>query len=448
MISTTTLTTVKKRLTEAYVAVSGHASVSTTTIERAIRVVSERFESLKVTLGWSHTETLTTLREISRLYIKLKTEESRTKVKNLLLEATVEIIIKEQRSKTLHDAAKTVAGIFVDCGMSERALEILQEIRLHLVAGISVSKDKSISKVDKSVSKVSYVFLVTFEQIIRGQGTVSYSELMADLLTETILYESYTRSLKTGTDTQAILKHAAHLRAFLITHDRRKQIDILQNQTFEIFSKKWGSSTKARHEISFLFFIGLLEEIGGTTREVQLGNIACVSSITKVRFSLEKNHTQEAYELALCALNFINHERAYHQLQNVGYGFKLSALMAGRGLGKPAHTNVEPKLRENMLQLSRNIIREVLQACKDSNINFVRLQLRELNDLVGLLGEQQNYADLEVSLYQILIHSHTVTKNVSFSGFSTSFGHPVKSKKLGPRTPSSPSAAVSSKPAF
>jgi hypothetical protein len=50
-----------------------------------------------------------------------------------------------------------------------------------------------------------------------------------------------------------------------------------------------------------------------------------------------------------------------------------------------------------MLDLSRKIIGEVLRACKDSKINFVRLKLSELNELVGLLGEQQNYNDLEVS---------------------------------------------------
>jgi hypothetical protein len=57
---------------------------------------------------------------------------------------------------------------------------------------------------------------------------------------------------------------------------------------------------------------------------------------------------------------------------------------------------VDPELRTKMLDLSRKIIFEVLKACKASKINFIRLKASDLNDLVGLLGEQQNYADLEV----------------------------------------------------
>jgi hypothetical protein len=63
---------------------------------------------------------------------------------------------------------------------------------------------------------------------------------------------------------------------------------------------------------------------------------------------------------------------------------------------KPSGTPVDPELRTKMLDLSRKIILEVLKACKDSRINFIRLKTSDLNDLVGLLGEQQNYSDLEV----------------------------------------------------
>jgi hypothetical protein len=54
----------------------------------------------------------------------------------------------------------------------------------------------------------------------------------------------------------------------------------------------------------------------------------------------------------------------------------------------------------------------VLKACKDSKINFVRLKLSELNDLVGLLGTQENYADLEW-LLKTLWSSREVQKNWS-----------------------------------
>ena len=356
-------------------------------------MVLERFSSLKVSLGCSHVETLTVLRELVLLYLKL---ESHSVVVRMLLETTIEIIKKEKHSKTLHEAAKTMGSIYTACGMVEQGHEMIHEMRLQIITG-SASSDKSSFKLDKSVGKVCYVFLVTFEQIILGELTISYTEIMADLLTETILYESFTRSINNKSNTEVILARAASLHAFLVSRKRKVQIRVLEHQAHDLFIKKWGSTLKVRSEISLIFCISLLEELGRhDTHNVKIGHSACISSVAKVRSLLSKDQIQQAYEVALCALNFINQQRAYHQLQNVGYGFQLSALMAGRGLDKPLKSGIEPKLLNDMMELSRKIIHEVLQACKDSKIDFVRLQLRELNDLAGLLGKQQNHLDLEV----------------------------------------------------
>ena len=402
-ISETTITTVKKSLTEAYVKVCSHSTVSKTTIERAIKVMLERFNSLKVSLGCSHVETLTVLRELVLLYMKL---ESHSMVVRMLLETTIEIIKKEKHSKTLHEAAKTMGSIYTVCGMVEQGHEMIHEMRLQIITG-SASSDKSSFKLDKSVGKVCYVFLVTFEQSILGDLTISYTEIMADLLTETILYESLSRSITNKSNTEVILTRAASLRTFLVSHKRKVQIRILEHQAHEIFVKKWGSALKVRSEISLIFCISLLEELGRhDTHNVKIGHSACISSVAKVRSLLNEGQIQQAYEVALCALNFINQQRAYHQLQNVGYGFQLSALLAGRGLDKPLKSGIDPKLLNDMMELSRKIIHEVLQACKDSRIDFVRLQLRELNDLAGLLGKQQNHVDLEVRSFKPTRYSH------------------------------------------
>ena len=394
-ISETTITAIKESLTKAYVKVCSQSSVSKATIERAVKVVLERFNSVKVTFGSSHAETLTVLRELALLYMKL---ESHSIVVRMLLETTIEIIKKETHSKTLHEAAKTMGSIYIACGMVEQGHEMIHEMRLQIITG-SASSDKSSFKLGKSIGRVCYVFLVTFEQIIRGQTTISYSETMADLLTETILYESFTRCINNKSHTEVILARAASLRAFLISRKRKVQIEVLEHEAHEIFVKQWGSTLKVRSDISFIFCVSLLEELGRhDTHDIKIGHSACVSSATGVQFLLNEDRIQQAYEVAFCALNFINQQRGYHQMQNIGYGFKLSALMAGRGLEKPLKSGVDPKIRNDMMELSRKIIHEVLQACKDSKIDFVRLQLRELNDLAGLLGQQQNHVNLEVRL--------------------------------------------------
>ena len=422
--------------------VCSHGSTSSTAIERAIKVLSERFEHLKITFGCAHTETIMVLRELVLMYKKLKTQEADSFVKRMLLNVTIEIITKENGSKQLYEVAKSIGGIYISFDLQEYGHEILCELRRQIITGTPTPRNKLGLKLGKSTGRVSYVFLVAFEEMIRGSMTISYSKIMADLLTETTLYESYTRCLKSETRIELIIAHGARLRAFWHTRKQLDQVAILQDQLYEIFLKKWGSVIKTRREHTFIFFVSLLEEIKEVRADIQIGDFACQSGNNKVRVLLTEGDYQQAYEVALCAFQFVNHHRRYHELHNVGHGFKLSALMAGRGLDHRSEKPIEPQLRKQMLELSRTVIREVLQACKDSKIDFVRLQLRELNDLVGLLGDQQNYADLEVSKTTPWTRLHAFFEipqyhilcpfiDTLYSGFSTLFGNPAKYRRRG-----------------
>ena len=399
IVSTTTIATIKQQLTEAYTTVCSHDSVSVTTVERAITIVSERYEYLRITYGWAHVDTLASLRQVLVLWKKSQKQDSSIVVVRLLLEATVQIINKERQSQKLYDSGRTIGQIFLTCGMSGLALELVQEIRSQIITGAASKDNKHGIKIDKSAGTLSFVFLVTLEQAVRGALSASYSQVMADYLTESILYQSYNRSLSSSSAIN-IISHAARLRAFLLSHERHSQREALESQSYEIFVKKWEIKVRSR-DIGLAFYTSLLVQIGDTIRDLQIGNIACQASVTEVRRLLESGQPQRAYEVAECAFGFIDHHKFYHHLQNVPLGFKLSTLMAVRGFEHSNSAQIDPKLREIMLELSRNIIRGVLQACKESKIDFVRLKLQEINDLVSLLGEQQNYADLEVSN-----HSH------------------------------------------
>ncbi|KAL8632383.1 hypothetical protein Q9189_001860 [Teloschistes chrysophthalmus] len=405
-ISTTTITSITQRLTEAYLAVCSHESVSVTTIERAIKVVTERYEYLRLTYGWAHTETLVCLREVLHLHLKLKKQESTNIVIRMLQEATIQIILKEKHSHTLFESGRTLGQSFVSCGMNGFAMELIDELRMQLVTGRPSGNNKHGLKIEKMSSTVCFVLLVALEHAVRDTMAVGYSQVMADYLTESVLYESYHRSLKS--DTIVIVGHAARLRAFLVRHQRHGQVAALDHQSYDIFVKQWAIHAQSR-EIGLLFYVSVLTEIGDTIRNVQIENIACSSSLKKVNSLLEAGQAQKAYQLAECAFNFIENQRSYHILQNVPTGFKLSALMAGHNVDQSVFAKIDEKLRSQMLELSRKIIRGVLQACKDSKLDFVRLKLKELDELAGLLGKQQNHADLEWIL-ELLWKSREVQK--------------------------------------
>ena len=391
------ISTVKQQLTKAYIHVCTHGTASSTILERAVLILTERFEHLKIHCSYSHTETLTVLRELIKMRWSQSTKEAHSIVIRMLLETTIAIVSEERHSRTLYEAAKTIGGIYVMCGLHEEARKVLQQIHRQIVSKSYTPGGKLDLKIDHSVGKGSYVFLVTFEETILSSSSTSYSQIMADLLSETILYESYSRALKSEKNIEVLLCTGARLYAFLVKKSRKEQVTIMQEQLHKVFLKKWGTTIKTRNEMTLIFVVSLLQVLGNSTQHIEIDHAACKSSNDKVRELMSNGQFKEAYEVALCAFQFLEHRGAYHHLQNVGYGFKLSAYMASRGVKQLLEKPVEPELKAKMLELSRNIIREVLKACKDSEISFVRLNIEDLNDLIGLLGEQQNYADLEVS---------------------------------------------------
>jgi hypothetical protein len=389
------ISTVQERLAKAYIHVCTHGTASSTIIERAILALTGRFEHLKATLKCSHTETLAVLRELVLMHWEKKTKVAHSIIVRMLLETTIAIISEEKNSRVLYEAAKSIGWIYLRCGLHEEGRKLVREMHRQVVSKTYTSVEKCGFKLGQSVGKGSYVFLVTFGETLQSSASISYSKIIADLLCETVLYESYAHCVKSEKNIEAIFSTGARLYAFLEKAGRREQLVIIQDELCKVFVKKWGSTVKTRSEITNLFVTSLLKVLGNETCQVHIGNAACRSSKTTVWELLIAGDFGEAYEVALCAFQVIEHLLAFHHVQNVGYGIKLSALMALRDV-KLVGKTVEPELRTKMLGLSRKIINEVLKACEDSKINFVRLKPSDLNELVGLLGERKNYSDLEV----------------------------------------------------
>lgn len=396
-ISSTTLTTVKERLTKAYIHVCSKGTITAHDHGKAIQVIAARFEYLKLTYGCAHSETLTILLELVNMHLKFRTKESVTIVTKILLDSTLLILFKETGSKALFEAAKRIGGIYRSCGLVEEGRKFLRELHLQI---IFKSRNPGCGfAVEKAVGRTSLVFLATFEEIMLGSITISYSKIMAELLTETILFESYQRS-KIEKDVGATITVGARLYVFLEKSSRKEQIVILQEETLGLFTKTWGNAVKTNHETTRIFVTSLLRVLGSTTRKITIGDAACRSSNSSISQLLLSGEVHKAYEVGLCAFKFAENQGAYHHMHNVGYGFKLSSLMASRSLGKDTGKSEDSELHAKMLELSRKIISQVLKACKDSKVNFARMKLSELNDLVALLGNQKNFADLDVRITQ------------------------------------------------
>lgn len=390
VIDESSLTIVKKHLTEVYTHAHHHGTCTTEMLERAVIVLQERFEHLKITLGISHKQTLTIFAELIGLRFKLKDEK--TIIKHLR-EVVIEIVSKEKRSEQLFEAAGIVGNIYIICGLHAHGLELMREIRRQVVSA-HTHGSKDTFKIDKSVTRISFVFLVGFELTLKGTVSHSYSEIMADYLSETVLYESYHRCLTTTTKIDILLTRSAHLRAFWALHGHKEEIARLDQQVFEVFFRQFGKVVKTREEMVKVFLVSILIHMGAReTTNVQISTVASVAGNKKVLALLKEGKYQEAHEVGHCTFHFVMSQGGYHKVGLVGYGFKLAGYMAGREAGA-----VPGDIRAKMLQTSREIMAEVLHACKALEVNFLHLHDHELNELVELLGDQENYKELEIIL--------------------------------------------------
>jgi hypothetical protein len=143
-------------------------------------------------------------------------------------------------------------------------------------------------------------------------------------------------------------------------------------------------------------------------RSVILASNDSVTKLTKAK------KFPEAYDIAHLGYLYASKNDGYNGPRAISMGFKLASLLVGRE-GEKCQ---DAALRKKMLELSNKIVKRIFEICKSLNINFAQVQLYELSHLSLLLGEQEDYETLEVSLLLSLsckchcdINTFTVASN-------------------------------------
>jgi len=157
--------------------------------------------------------------------------------------------------------------------------------------------------------------------------------------------------------------------------------------------------------------------------------------------SFNENQFQRGYLLAVLVDAYMHHYDGFRSQIKIETAFKICLYLNGHGTKKCADTN----LVEKMMRLSRVLLKEVLQAAKAIRLSLTALSIEELNSLVGLLGGQQNYDDLEVR-YEIdllFLDVRSLTSSSKSGSYTNSGPHAIRSPP-GHHPPSSQSGESSS----
>lgn len=387
-----TLKSIKSTMATGYLSISNSSNSSTTTIERALTVTREKYESKKTQYGYAHSESLKMLKEVVLLQKRLKTTESYAAMIKTVRAHILDIVTKEKSSSRFSEAAISIATILMEAELLDFGRELVAELRRQIVIKSYMHTEKYGFRVEVT-DKTCYVFIARLESELLH---VDFAVVMADLLTEAFLYEHYQRSVSKGSvELTELLVRSAKLRAFWVTRKRVEEHRHLEQSSFDIFFKTWAAGSKTGKEGARIFYVILLERLGAdATTKIDLGTLTLLAGNEKVSSLLASGSHQQAYEVAYCTYHFANTHKAFQAKHNISLGFSLAGLLVGRGLPKPHELPPNAPHRTELRQLSKAITAEVLATCRRHSISFPRLQLHELNYLVALLGAQQNYAEL------------------------------------------------------
>jgi hypothetical protein len=373
------ISTTKQRLAYLY-------SISGITHDRAQALYLAEFESSKNKHTYSHPETLSWLDLLITCYRKRNTTETNHLASQTLQDVAINIILYEKDSTRLYESSKTIARIYSDQKVTTpSASDYLSELRRHVVSGES----NIVQLKGKTTERRAYPFIIGFEETIRGLGASGqFSVLMSELMTESLLTESYMKAKKSNASFDSIFGYGARLRLFYRRHERKDSAR-LDEELLEIFTQKIVGNRETDKAAIRQFFDIVVSEHGKDQQDVIiLQNVAAA-----VLRACNENQFQRGLSLAILSDAYVHHYDGFRSHIKVENAFKICLYLAGHGTKKCP----DAKLQHSLLNFSSRLLKEVLRDAKAIQLNMVALPVDELNTLVGLLGLQKNYEDLEVS---------------------------------------------------
>ncbi|KAI0148600.1 hypothetical protein GGR57DRAFT_505069 [Xylariaceae sp. FL1272] len=389
-VSTTTVKRSQSVLRSLYVKQITSTRSSTTvtkeTLEKATTMTIERYVEIRKTHSCTHESTLTTLKELVVLYQRQEKVELAIKELRSLV---AECVLTVSSSKELIETARFIASIYVGA-FASYGFELVRELKLQIIYKfVSKSIGFDVCKAGRSC----FAFIAAFEYYLRvGEGTIA--GYMAEILAESVFYERLISSIKVKAKTGVVIVHGARLRDILVRTKRSEDFDnIIERQILDYFTVTEVNVAKGSTKSAVRSFVRiLLVHFSQHRQPKNFVASAARAAVSELKIHLENKKYRLAYELAQCTYRFLMAHEGLDDPTEITLGFQLCLMMAGRGEYK--RTAIDEETNKDMLVLSRDILGEVFDICKNNKIDLCRCPLTELNELISLVGDQKDRARL------------------------------------------------------
>lgn len=377
-------------------------SVSSSQVERAVKVLRKRITSVRETHGWAHEESLSKMKEMVTFHSRHNETETVTQE---LKEATVQILSSETSSTRLISAASTIASSYIETNQIQKASELTHEIYRQIVMK-DTANAKSVKFDLSSKERQSLVFLAQMEYSLRRNTSVTITEILASLTTEYVYFEELRSQVIAKSSTvQSVSVSAARLYRFLVSHERHTAANRVFDITLEYFQSTEAKRVKLESSQVRVLVHTLLSYFGIHQTQDFVRSIGIASNRGVIEFLKARKYT-EASDLAMAAFRYISASEAYNTPAIVKFIFTLGMNISGRNI----NPQPDQASRKKLLGVSAVIIQDALRVINSLRINLAQVDIAHLNSLIGLLGEQQDYQTL-AWLLTILWNSREAQRN-------------------------------------
>ncbi|PQE21552.1 nacht domain protein [Rutstroemia sp. NJR-2017a WRK4] len=376
----------KKRLPHLYSTSKLFASAKALTLYR------QEFKKFQAEKGYSHRDTLHWLGHLTRALMKQGNTDSSNQAQHLLRSTVLEVLKQEKESQILADTAVTFANLYKRAGLESEARLLVRQLRTNAVFGSNGSKDK--------LETYTWVFLVSFEATVTDRKEF-FSSIMADLLTEVFLYQSYQRSISQKASFATVLSYASRLLSFLRNTDDEAGYEIADRQILDYFKAYLNIKTPENDKVIREFMQIVLFNLSEDRSDVSVLQVG----IEAAGVHLSHGKFMEARELAYYLDQFQQLSGGYDDLVKIDMGLRLATTLAHYKNGQA----IDAKIRSSLLDMSGSIMKQIIQRFRGGQFHIVDMPINDLNNACGLLGEINDLENLEWLLSQLWSARHTQT---------------------------------------
>ncbi|EPS43677.1 hypothetical protein H072_2402 [Dactylellina haptotyla CBS 200.50] len=386
-----TIITTKKHLASCY-------SHSSTTVVKAEATYVEIWTTCKHTHGVSHTSTLDILEELVVFHMKNKSVK---KAIELLETTIIEIFNTERESERLFHCGLTLAKCYRLIGSIEAGSKFSKEIHKFLFTYKpgKCGKDSPFSKwtvrqINGSIVDRKYhIFLYAFEEVLQREealrSTHLYAYILQNLLTETELYESWTKIVTIDVKCEQKLLYGCRLIAHLKQTHRHEESLHIREQLWTIFHREY---THKHVEVEITIMKELFEkcivETISTDREIVIVDIA----ITQIE---EYVRRREFTCVSTLSTWTHTHIKVTH---NTSASLKLVNILSSSTVTRFCK---EETIIKKITEITETIIIDSVSETSTTTVSWHQRSIVEVNKVLILLGSKKNYSRMLTILEEL-----------------------------------------------